>query len=142
MDKSENEGKKKDKKHKKKRKNKKEKEEKKEAESDKSEDEKEKEEFDKEKDDIIADTFVVLLEMGRGAFGQIHLTFNKREGIAVATKKEFKQNVAMTPQLKMEFNVLRALRKVPNGSSINPADLSEYTGQFPIQQTGTFIVII
>ena len=75
-------------KHKKKKKDKKDKKKKEEKpESDKEEDEKEKADYENQKDDIIEETFVVLLEMGRGAFGQIHLTYNKRDNVAVATKK-------------------------------------------------------
>ena len=153
MDKTEKDDKKKkkDKKSKKKKKSKKEKKEKEkdkekenESELDKSEDEKDKEDYEREKDDIIAENFVVLLEMGRGAFGQIHLTFNKRENIAVATKKvtnlnnskEFKQNIGMSPQLKMEFNVLRALLKVNPTHTLTPAEILEFSGQNRIQQSG------
>ena len=84
--------KKKKSKKKKKDKKKKEKKEKHESDTDKEEEEKEKEEIERQKDDIIAENFIVLLEMGRGAFGQIHLTYNKRDDVAVATKKVYSKN--------------------------------------------------
>ena len=53
----------------------------------KEEEEKDKEEEEKDKENIISENFIVLLEMGRGSFGQIHLTYNKRDNLSVATKK-------------------------------------------------------
>ena len=55
--------------------------------NDLQEEEKDKEKEEKEKENIIADNFILLLEMGRGSFGQIHLTYNKRDDLTVATKK-------------------------------------------------------
>ena len=40
-------------------------------------------------EDIIAEHFIILMEMGKGSFGQIHLTFNKREDEIVAVKKVY-----------------------------------------------------
>ena len=48
--------------------------------------------------------------MGKGAFGQIYLTYNKRDDEEVACKKEMKMiNKTTAPQLKMEFIVFKTL---------------------------------
>jgi hypothetical protein len=38
-------------------------------------------------EDVIADNFIVLTETGKGSFGQIHLTYNRRDDEVVAVKK-------------------------------------------------------
>ena len=51
----------------------------------------------------------MLMEMGKGTFGTIYLTYNLREKIEVATKIEPKKHYKTFPQLKMEYLVLKSL---------------------------------
>jgi calcium-dependent protein kinase len=87
---------------------------KKKGDEDDSEDEEksdeEKKKDGKEKQDIICDNYVMLMEMGKGAFGQIYLTYNIQDQEEVATKKEIKKIGKTTaPQLKMEFIIYKTL---------------------------------
>ena len=41
--------------------------------------------------DLIADNFVLLHLIGQGAFGQIYISYNMRDNIAVSIKKEVKK---------------------------------------------------
>ena len=61
------------------------------------------------KQDLITENFVLLNEIGKGAFGQIFLTYSTRDNEEVATKKEIKKSKITAPQLKMEFIVLKSL---------------------------------
>jgi hypothetical protein len=45
----------------------------------------------------------------------------------------------MSPQLKMEFNVLRALLKVNSNPTLTPAEILEFSGQNRIHQSGKLI---
>jgi len=69
------------------------------------------------KQDYIQENFVLLTEMGKGAFGQIFLTYSTRDNEEVATKKETKKSKVTVPQLKMEFIVLKTLLHI---QSTNP----------------------
>ena len=74
--------------------------------------------------DLIAENFVLLHLIGQGSFGQIYISYNMRDNIAVSIKKEIKipQKV---PQLKTESKVYQALL------NINAEDI---TGTKPFNQ--------
>jgi casein kinase I family protein HRR25 len=63
----------------------------------------------KERPDLLHENFVILAEMGRGAFGHIYLTYNSRDNEEVALKKEMKKMKNISPQLSTEFKVLKTL---------------------------------
>jgi serine/threonine protein kinase len=69
------------------------------------------------KQDLIQENFVLLMEIGKGAFGQIYLTYSTRDNEEVATKKEIKKSKMSIPQLKMEFILLKTLLHI---QKINP----------------------
>jgi serine/threonine protein kinase len=71
------------------------------------------------KQDLIQDNFVLLTEIGKGAFGQIYLTYSQRDNEEVATKKEIRKSKVTSPQLKMEFIVLKTLLHIQQNSQIN-----------------------
>ena len=74
--------------------------------------------------DLIAENFVLLHLIGKGSFGQIYISYNMRDNIAVSIKKEIKipQKV---PQLKTESKVYQTLL------NINAEDI---TGAKPFNQ--------
>ena len=67
--------------------------------------------------DLIAENFVMLTLIGKGAFGQILLSFNMRENIEVAIKKELKRP-QKAPQLRTEAKIYQTLLSIP------PQDIS------------------
>ena len=67
--------------------------------------------------DLIAENFVLLHLIGQGAFGQIYISYNMRDNIAVSIKKEIKKPQKI-PQLKTESKVYQALL------NINAEDIS------------------
>ena len=64
--------------------------------------------------EVITDNFVLLTEIGRGAFGEIYLSFNIRDNIEVAVKKEIviKKN-KMCSQIKNEARIYQHLLSIP-----------------------------
>ena len=54
--------------------------------------------------DLIVNNFVLLNQIGRGAFGEIFLSFNLRDNIEVAVKRELKR-IGKSVQLKVEAKV-------------------------------------
>ena len=70
--------------------------------------------------DVITDNFVLLTEIGRGAFGEIYLSFNIRDNIEVAVKKEIviKKN-KMCSQLKNEARIYQHLLSIPSHITLN-----------------------
>ena len=69
--------------------------------------------------DLIADNFVLLHLIGQGAFGQIYISYNMRDNIAVSIKKEIKKPQKI-PQLKIESKVYQALLNI-NADDISGA---------------------
>jgi len=69
--------------------------------------------------DLIAENFVILHLIGEGAFGQIYISYNMRDNIAVSIKKELKKSQKV-PQLKTESKVYQALLNI-NADDISGA---------------------
>ena len=69
--------------------------------------------------DLIAENFVLLHLIGQGAFGQIYISYNMRDNIAVSIKKEIKK-AQKVPQLKTESKVYQALLNI-NSDDISGA---------------------
>ena len=69
--------------------------------------------------DLIAENFVLLHLIGQGAFGQIYISYNMRDNIAVSIKKEIKK-AQKIPQLKTESKVYQALLNI-NADDISGA---------------------
>jgi len=100
----------------------------------------------KESNDIILDDLIILMQLGKGAFGQIFLTYNKRDHIEIATKKEIRKSKSISPQLKIEFIVLKSLLNIQNintnkitiEGTTNTPDLVDCSGKLPIPQDGIF----
>ena len=67
--------------------------------------------------DLIADNFVMLSLIGKGAFGEILLSFSMRDNMEVAVKKEVKK-FGKVPQLRTEAKIYQSLL------SIQPQDIS------------------
>ena len=67
--------------------------------------------------DLIAENFVILTLIGKGAFGQIYLSYNIRENIEVAIKKEIKRP-QKAAQLRTEAKLYQSLLNIP------PQDMS------------------
>ena len=67
--------------------------------------------------DLIADNFVMLSLIGKGAFGEILLSFSMRDNMEVAVKKEVKK-IGKVPQLRTEAKIYQSLL------SIQPQDIS------------------
>ena len=68
--------------------------------------------------DLIAENFVLLTEIGHGAFGQIYLSFNMRDNIEVAVKKEMKKPQKI-PQLRTEAKIYQTLLNIPLNSDMS-----------------------
>ena len=68
--------------------------------------------------DLIAENFVILTTIGKGAFGEISLSYNLRDNIEVAIKQEKKVNNKV-PQLKMESKVYQKLLNIQLGQDIS-----------------------
>ena len=96
--------------------------------------------------DLIQNNFVVLTKINQGSFGNIYLSFNLRDNIEVAIKKEIKKK-NYNPQLKTEFQIYQSLLQIPLNK--NPINYSSYikkqnsllnnsnfsiTGEYPIVQ--------
>jgi calcium-dependent protein kinase len=109
----------------------------KDSDDDESDKEEEKKDKNRDKGDIIENKFVMLMEMGKGAFGQIFLTYfnDGKEGLEVATKKELKKiGKSSTPQLKMEFIVYKTLLHIAT-PTVGSQDLHfNFTGKDLIPQ--------
>ncbi len=82
-----------------------------------SQEEKEKHE-QKLKQDFIKENFVLLNEIGKGAFGQIFVTYSTRDSEEVATKKEIRKSMVTAPQLKIEFIILKTLLHIQNTNPV------------------------
>ena len=67
--------------------------------------------------DLIADNFVMLSLIGKGAFGEILLSFSMRDNMEVAVKKEVKK-FGKVPQLRTEAKIYQSLL------SIQPQDIT------------------
>ena len=67
--------------------------------------------------DLIAENFVTLTMIGKGAFGQIYLSYDMRDNIEVSIKKELKR-AQKQPQLKTEAKIYQSLL------NINSQDIS------------------
>ena len=61
--------------------------------------------------DLIAENFVILHLIGQGAFGQIYISYNMRDNVAVSIKKEVKKPQKV-PQLKTESKIYQSLLKI------------------------------
>ena len=67
--------------------------------------------------DLIAENFVILTTIGKGAFGEISLSYDLRENIEVAIKREKKTN--KIPQIKTESKVYQKLLNIQLGQDIS-----------------------
>ncbi len=85
------------------------------------------------KQDLIQENFVLLTEIGKGAFGQIYLTYSTRDNEEVATKKEIIKSKVSAPQLKMEFIVFKTLLRIQQ-QIINPLAVGGAAVGSPAQQ--------
>ena len=61
--------------------------------------------------DLIAENFVILHLIGQGAFGQIYISYDMRDNVAVSIKKEIKKPQKV-PQLKTESKIYQSLLKI------------------------------
>ena len=61
--------------------------------------------------DLIAENFVTLTMIGKGAFGQIYLSYDMRDNIEVSIKKEIKKP-QKTPQLRTEAKLYQSLLNI------------------------------
>ena len=67
--------------------------------------------------DLIAENFVILTTIGKGAFGEISLSYDLRENLEVAIKREKKTN--KIPQIKTESKVYQKLLNIHLGQDIS-----------------------
>jgi serine/threonine protein kinase len=74
--------------------------------------------------------------MGKGAFGQIYLTYNNRDQEEVALKKEYKSIKQLVPHLRTEFLVLKSLLRIPTTTTLPNSQevLLDLSGKNRIQQ--------
>ena len=68
--------------------------------------------------DLIAENFILLTSIGKGAFGEIFLSFDLRENLEVAIKQEKKQ-INKISQLKIEAKVYQKLLNIQLGQDIS-----------------------
>ena len=68
--------------------------------------------------DLIAENFVLLTTIGKGAFGEVSLSYDLRENIEVAIKQEKKINNKIS-QLKIESKVYQKLLNIQLGQDIS-----------------------
>ena len=68
--------------------------------------------------DLIAENFIILTSIGKGAFGEIFLSFDLRENLEVAIKQEKKQ-INKVCQLKIEAKVYQKLLNIQLGQDIS-----------------------
>jgi serine/threonine protein kinase len=61
--------------------------------------------------DLIAENFVTLTMIGKGAFGQIYLSYDMRDNIEVSIKKEIKRT-QKNPQLRTEAKIYQSLLNI------------------------------
>ena len=61
--------------------------------------------------DLIAENFVTLTMIGKGAFGQIYLSYDMRDNIEVSIKKEIKKP-QKNPQLRTEAKIYQSLLNI------------------------------
>ena len=71
---------------------------------------------------LIVNNFVSITEIGHGAFGQIFLSFNIRDNIEVAIKKEYKAPQKI-PQLQTEAKIYQTLLNIPMNADISGASV-------------------
>ena len=85
------------------------------SESDSSNSESSKEKDEKKEQlimkDLIAENFVTLTLIGKGAFGQIYLSYDIRDNIEVSIKKEIKKT-QKTPQLRTEAKIYQSILNI------------------------------
>ena len=67
--------------------------------------------------DFIAENFVLLNLAGKGAFGEIYLSYSLRDSVEVAVKKE-KKRYQKSSQLKTEGKIYTTLLGIPQGEDI------------------------
>ena len=70
--------------------------------------------------DLIVNNFVLLNQIGRGAFGEIFLSFNLRDNIEVAVKRELKR-IGKSVQLKVEAKVYQSLLNISQNQDLTGA---------------------
>ena len=70
--------------------------------------------------DLIVNNFVLLNKIGRGAFGEIFLSFNLRDNIEVAIKKEIRR-ANKNVQLKTEAKVYQSLLNISQNQDVTGA---------------------
>ena len=68
--------------------------------------------------DIIAENFVLLDLIGKGAFGEIFLSYSIRDDIEIAVKREKKKSYK-TSQLKIEAKIYQTLLNIQHGQDIS-----------------------
>ena len=68
--------------------------------------------------DLIQNNFVLLTEISHGSFGKIYLSFNLRDNIEVAIKKELKKK-NYHPQLKTEYQIYQSLLHISHNLNTN-----------------------
>ena len=79
--------------------------------------------------DIIAGNYVLLNQIGKGAFGEIFLSFNLRDNVEVAIKKEIRRQNKQA-QLKTEAKVYQSLLNIsPNQDLTGGIALAQETVQ-------------
>ena len=67
--------------------------------------------------DLICNNFVLLKQIGHGAFGEIFLSFNLRDNIEVAIKREQKR-IGKSVQLKTEAKVYQSLLNISQNQDL------------------------
>ena len=70
--------------------------------------------------DLIVNNFVLLNQIGHGAFGEIFLSFNLRDNIEVAVKRELKR-IGKSVQLKTEAKVYQSLLNISQNQDLTGA---------------------
>ena len=102
--------------------------------SDEEEEQKEEKKKQIEMKDLVAENFVLLTEIGKGAFGKIILTYNMRDDVEVALKKEQKRPNKPS-QLRTEAKVYQSLLNIQLGQDISG---TKVLGQDEIQGVAKF----
>ena len=70
--------------------------------------------------DLIVNNYVLINQIGRGAFGEIFLSFNLRDNIEVAVKREQKR-IGKSVQLKIEAKVYQSLLNISQNQDLTGA---------------------
>ena len=96
------------------------------SENEKEENKKEKEEKKNQMimKDLIAENFVMLKLIGKGAFGQIYLSFDMRDNVEVSIKKEIKK-FQKHPQLRTEAKIYQTLLNISSTDLTGTKALSQ-----------------